>query len=292
MINEMSPKSSISPFLNSKKLGFIGAGNMTAAVVSGLTGADKLSPHKIFVASRSQDKVTALAEKHKVTGCTAVDEILDHSDIVFLSVKPQDLGGLLEDVGKSLDETQIVVSFAAGINLKVLRKYMPRAGGIIRVMPTTAAKIGKGILGYTFESQEDQKKHEPIIKEILSVLGTPVFAPDEELFDALMVGCSSGIGFILEFMQIWSEWLEEKGFTSEESAIMTSETFLATSMLARGSRESFAKLQNQVTSKKGVTGEGLESFRAMDLDRTLRIGFENALLRSEKLAKEINTNKK
>jgi pyrroline-5-carboxylate reductase len=287
MINQVAPKSSISPFLNSKKLGFIGAGHMTSAVISGLTAIEKISPQKVLVASRSQDKVLALEAKHKIQACSSIDAVLDHADIVFLSVKPQDLGPLLENIGKSLDEHQIVVSFAAGYNLKLLRKYIPRAESIIRVMPTTAAKISQGILGYTFEKPEAQIKHEVMIKEILSVLGTPIFAPNEELFDASMVACSSGIGFILEFMQIWSEWLEEKGFSAEEASVMTSETFLATSMLARTSLESFAKLQNQVTSRKGVTGEGLESFRAMDLDRTLRIGFENALLRSAKLAQPV-----
>jgi pyrroline-5-carboxylate reductase len=284
MINPLSTKSSISPFLNSKKLGFIGAGHMTSAVISGLTGLNRISPQKVLVASRTQDKVTALAEKHKIKDCSSIDEVIDQCDIVFLSVKPQDLGPLLENIGKSLDEHQIVVSFAAGYNMKLLRKYIPRAESIIRVMPTTAAKISQGILGYAFENVDAQKKHEAMIREILTVLGTPIFAPNEELFDALMVGCSSGIGFILEFMQIWAEWLEEKGFSIDESTTMTAETFLAASMLASSSRESFAKLQNQVTSKKGVTGEGLESFRAMDLDRTLRIGFENALLRSAKLA--------
>lgn len=288
MINQISnPKNSISPFLNSKKLGFIGAGNMTASVVSGLTSLEKISPNKVLVTSRTQDKVTALATKYKISECFSNDEVIEKTDIIFLSVKPQDLDVLLDNIGKSIDEHQIVVSFAAGYSLKRLRKSIPRAESIIRVMPTTAAKISQGILGYTFENSDSQVKHEAIIKEILSVLGTPIFAPNEELFDALMVGCSSGIGFIFEFMQIWSEWLEEKGFSFEESKVMTTETFLAAAMLAKSSRESFAKLQNQVTSKKGVTGEGLESFRAMDLDRTLRIGFENALLRSEKIAREL-----
>lgn len=288
MIDPLSnSKHSVSPFLNSKKLGFIGAGHMTAAVVSGLTSLEKISANKVLVTSRSQDKVAALAAKYKISECFSNDEVIEKSDLIFLSVKPQDLGALLDNIGKSIDEHQIVVSFAAGYSLKQLRKSIPRAGSIIRVMPTTAAKISQGILGYTFENTESQLKHEAMIKEILSVLGTPIFASDEELFDALMVACSSGIGFIFEFMQIWSEWLEEKGFSLEEAKVMTTETFYGTSMLAKASRESFAKLQNQVTSKKGVTSEGLESFRAMDLDRTLRIGFENALLRSEKISKDI-----
>ena len=116
-------------------------------------------------------------------------------------------------------------------------------------------------------------------------MGTPILVPNEELLDALMIGCSSSLGFIFEFMQIWAEWLEEKGFNLEESVTMTSKTFLAASLLADNKNLSFAQLQSQVASKKGVTAEGLESFRSMDLDRTLRVGFENALLQNKKLSK-------
>lgn len=274
-----------SPFLKSKKIGFIGAGVMSRAVITSLVETKTIHPEKIYLSSRSPDKVSKLAEEFGVVAMPSSDEIIELADIVFLAVKPQDLQDLLENIGKSFEEHQLVISVAAGFDLKLLRSYIPRANTIVKVMPSTATKIQRGVLGYLFEDEEAQQRQEALVREVLSPIGLPVCAANEELFNALMVACSSGVGFILEFMQIWQEWLEEKGYNFEEAGKMVSETFMAASALAQGSSQDFASLQRQVTSKKGVTAEGLESFRSMDLDRTLRIGFENALLRNLKLAR-------
>lgn len=271
------------PFLNSRRWGFIGAGNITQSIISGILNSNLISSSKIFVASRTQNKVKALTSKFHIHGCSSPDEVLDQSDILFLAVKPQNLKPLMRDLGKNIDEHQLVVSFAAGYDLKSLRIHIPRALSIVRIMPSTGAQIREGALGYLFENQEAQNQYEPLIRQVLDALGTPILVPNEELLDAFMIGCSSGIGFVFEFMQIWTEWLEEKGFSPEESLTMTSKTFLAASLLANKQNLSLTQLQSQVASKKGVTAEGLESFRSMNLDRTLRVGFENALLQNRKL---------
>lgn len=275
-----------SPFLKAKKIGFIGAGTMTDAVVSSLVETQTIHPSKIFLTSRTQDKVDKLVQKWGINSCASSDEVIELADIVFLSVKPQDLKELLGNIGKGIEEHQMVISLAAGFDHRHLRLLIPRAKTIVRVMPSTATKIQKGVVGYLFENHEALENHDALVREILSPIGLPVLAQTEELFNALMIGCSSGIGFIFEFMQIWQEWLEEKGYSFEDSNRMVTETFVAAALLAQSSGENLASLQRQVTSKKGVTAEGLESFRSMDLDRTLRIGFENALLRNLQLASQ------
>ena len=122
-----------------------------------------------------------------------------------------------------------------------------------------------------------------IIKDHIKHLGYLVEVEEEEKLEALMVGTSSGVGFVYEFMQIWQEWLEDKGFSLSESQNMTIETFLGASKLAFDSSQDFSSLQSQVATKKGVTAEALESMRSMDLDRVLRVAFESALLKSSKL---------
>lgn len=275
-----------SPFLKAKKIGFIGAGTMTNAVISSLVETQTIHPSKIFLTSRTSEKVDKLVDRWGITACASSDEVIELADIVFLAVKPQDLKALLETLGKGIEEHQMVISLAAGFDHRSLRALIPRAKTIVRVMPSTATKIQQGVVGYLFETEEAQSNHDALVREILSPIGLPVLAQSEELFNALMIACSSGIGFIFEFMQIWQEWLEEKGYSFEDSSRMVTETFVAAALLAKRSEEDFAMLQRQVTSKKGVTAEGLESFRSMDLDRTLRIGFENALLRNLQLARQ------
>ena len=129
---------------------------MTQSIISGLTSSGLISNSKIFVTSRTQSKVKALALKFHINECFSSDEVLEQSDIIFLGVKPQDLKPLMRDLGKNIDEHQLVASFAAGYDLKSLRTHIPRAKSIVRIMPSTGAEIREGILGYTFETQEAQ----------------------------------------------------------------------------------------------------------------------------------------
>src|SRR5690606_24617928 len=136
-----SATTTTSPFLRSKKIGFIGAGNMTKAVASSLVETNTINANKLFISSRTQDKVKKLADNLGIVECSSSDDVIEKSDIVVLAVKPQDLGLLLDDIGKSFEEHQLVISFAAGYDNKWLRQHIPRADSIVRVMPSTAAKI-------------------------------------------------------------------------------------------------------------------------------------------------------
>ena len=110
---------------------------------------------------------------------------------------------------------------------------------------------------------------------------------DEDQFEALMVSCSSGTGFVFEMMMYWQDWIEEHGFSLEEARLMTIETFVGASLLAAQAREHVEDLQARVTSKKGVTAAGLQSMRELEIERALRISFEKAAMRNKEMAREI-----
>ena len=110
---------------------------------------------------------------------------------------------------------------------------------------------------------------------------------DEDEFDALMIACSSGTGFVFELMMYWQEWLEEHDFTPEQARMMAVDTFLGASLLAKHHHDlTIEELQSRVTSKKGVTAAGLQSMRELEIERALRISFEKADLRNKEMSKE------
>ena len=182
---------------------------------------------------------------------------MNECDVVILAMKPQDFPAALEDLTPQFTENQIVISLAPGIPLKALKKMVP-SGRIVRLMPNTPSLIGRGILGFMTEDQ----------------------------FDALTIACSSGTGFVFEMMMYWQDWIEERGFSPEIAKIMTIETFMGASMLAAQSGPiEIEELQSRVTSKKGVTAAGLASMRELEIERTLRISFEKAAMRSKELSR-------
>ncbi len=267
--------------LKSQKIGFLGSGNMSYTIIKGLLDGQLIHPDKIYASNRSPGKLIKLQTDLGVNTVPTNEQLVESSDIVVLAVKPQDLLSAIEPLRQCFQPHQIVISLAAGIRMDVLKKYLP-ISRIIRMMPNTPALIGKGVIGYVCGNDVYL---DDLIQSLFSSLGKIVKVEDEDQLESLMIACSSGTGFVFELMSYWQDWLEEYGFTPEESKTMTTETFLGAAMLAdKMSNFSFEELQNKVASKKGVTAAGLQSMRELEIDRALRISFEKAGIRSQELS--------
>ncbi|HEY1080468.1 MAG TPA: pyrroline-5-carboxylate reductase dimerization domain-containing protein, partial [Bdellovibrio sp.] len=140
--------------------------------------------------------------------------------------------------------------------------------------------------GYLLNDDDDDAL-DSTVADLFAPLGRVIQVSDEDQFEALMISCSSGTGFVFEMMMYWQDWIEEHGFSKEEAQMMTIETFVGASLLAAQAREGVEELQARVTSKKGVTAAGLQSMRELEIERALRISFEKAAMRNKEMAREI-----
>lgn len=272
------------PLLKTLKIGFIGAGNMTQALIKGMIESKQVHAEKIFVSNRTPGKLIKLKELYSVQTVDYNEDVVDQCDIVILAMKPQDLPQAVSEFSGKFRDEQIIVSLAAGINSNSLSKYIP-TGRIFRLMPNTPSLIGRGVIGLFSDEQDDSASD--ILSELFKVLGVVLQVETEDQFDALMVSCSSGTGFVFEMMLYWQDWIQEHGFTSDEAKNMTIETFLGASLLAAQSAGiDIEELQQRVTSKKGVTAAGLHSMRELEIERALRISFEKASMRSQEIARQ------
>lgn len=269
-------------FIQHRKIGFIGTGNMGQAIIKALVDSKTVYPDHIYATNRSPGKLKKVEEIYGVKPLSTNEELVDTCDIIFLAVKPQDLTQVLEPIASSFLSGHLVISLAAGFSLESLQKLIPNVGGVVRAMPNTPSTIQKGVIGYCFGKGSETYKG--TVEDLLSPLGLVVPAEEGGTFEALMISCSSGPGFIFEIMQYWQEWLEEHGFDSQVARQMVVQTFLGTAELAaRSEAISIAELQDRVTSKKGVTAAGLQSMRELEIERALRFSFEKASIRDQEI---------
>lgn len=265
------------------KIGFIGMGNLAQAIVRGWLEKKIIPANHIYASNRTPGKLAKVSQELGIFTTPTNEEIVDAADILIISTKPQDLREAIEPLISSLRPNQIVISLAAGILLADLEKKAPQARWA-KVLTNTPAIIHHGVVGYLV-SDEDPGR-ESLIEDLFSPLGTVFKLEDEEQAEAFVVSCSSGTGFILEFMTYFQDWIEERGIPTDVARRMAVETFLGTSMLAHLSQSvSLEELQTKVVSKKGLTAAGLESMRENDMERYLRISFEKAAMRNREFAK-------
>lgn len=272
-------------YLKALKIGFIGTGNMSQAIIKGLVDEKLVTAEKIIGSNRTPGKLQKLHEQHGIRMATNNEQVINESDIVIIGVKPQDFYAAVEPLASAFNENQIVISLAAGIRLDSLEKLVSQVRWA-RLIPNTPSLIRRGVLGYLVN--EGDEALETTIEDLFQNLGHLVKAEDEEQLEALTVACASGTGFVFEMMLYWQEWLEEHEFSPEQARKITIETFLGASLLASQNNDvPVEELQARVTSKKGVTFAGLSSMRELEIERALRLSFEKAAMRNNELAKEL-----
>lgn len=264
--------------IHSKKIGIMGMGNMGQAILRGLLDSKKVEAKNIYFTNRSAGKIEKVKKLYAVNSVHSNEELIEKCDVIIIAIKPQDLPEALEPCRNSFALENIVISLAAGMDFKALRKWIPLSH-LTRVMMNTPVLVGKGVIGYC--SANDL--YETLIQDLFSSLGSVVKLEEGDTFEAFTVASSSGTGFIFELMSYWQEWIEEHGLDPIVAREIVVQTFLGTARLAESSQESLEDLQNRVVSKKGMTASGLESMRTLEIEGLLRMSFSKAAQRYREL---------
>ncbi len=114
-------------------LGFIGTGNITSDVVTGICKS-KISFKKILVSPRNKNKAQKLRRKFKKVYIAKTNqEIVDKSDWVFLGVLPEVGQKILPKLNFKTNQT--IVSFISTINYAQLKKIVKKKVKIVRAIP-------------------------------------------------------------------------------------------------------------------------------------------------------------
>ncbi|NLD49526.1 MAG: NAD(P)-binding domain-containing protein, partial [Clostridiaceae bacterium] len=142
----------------SKKIGFIGAGNMGYAMISSIAGSHNFLNENIFVYDVDSQKLLRLKEETGVSILNSEMDIIQNADIIVLAVKPNMVKSVLEQCKNAIDDKKILVSIAVGIPLSFYRQILGKDKKIIRTMPNTPAFVGEGMTLMSYEnniSEED-----------------------------------------------------------------------------------------------------------------------------------------
>src|SRR5262245_35396145 len=91
----------------------LGAGKMGEALTSGLLRAG-VSPSMVIAAVRRDDRAAALRDAYGIEVLTAA-EAAGRARTLVITVKPQDMGVLLDQIKPAVTPDNLVISVAAGI---------------------------------------------------------------------------------------------------------------------------------------------------------------------------------
>lgn len=256
------------------KLGFIGFGNLANAVYQGLK-EDKSFEFACFDINKKEVGLHYFER---------LESLVTYADVIWLTVKPQDLTGILNQL-KSIDITdKTIVSPVAGKSISYIEKYLGKETAIVRIMPNLAMAYKASVTA--FHANQSDNKNIDIIFTLLGKLGK-VVKLEEEAFDLFTSIFGSGPAFILTFMKTFKDKMQEfdlPDFILDELLLeLTRGTTLY--FMQNHKNHSIEELINNITSKGGTTQAGLEYFKAHKIDKHLEGVLDAARSKSLELSK-------
>lgn len=269
-----------------RTIGFIGGGNMAQALIEGVLHKKLFAPGQVWVSDVRPSRLAELKAAYHIHTTQVNKELTAASDIVILSVKPQAMGHLLEDIVGSFRPNALVISIAAG---KTCNFILDRLGKVqlVRVMPNTPALVGAGAAGLYNATAPDASLK--MAKAIFDAVGKTVIVENEHLIDAVTAVSGSGPAYFFLLMEEMIKAGIQLGLTESAAAELVLQTAKGAALLAENAHkigQSPAMLRKNVTSPHGTTEAALKVFQSAQFEDIVQNALTAARDRAAELAAE------
>ena len=264
-----------------KRIGFLGAGNMAEALMKGLLRGGHCDPSQVAASAPREERVAELRERYGIFATQKNLELVERSDIVVLSVKPQIMRKVLDEIGEKLAPETLVISVAAGIPIAAIEQRLKAGTRVIRTMPNTPALVDAGATaiargGHATETDLANAKR------IFDAVGITVTL-DESQLDAVTGLSGSGPAYLFLILEALSDAGVKVGLSRRTAQLLAAQTVLGSAKLLLETNEHPGRLKDMVTSPGGTAITGLHVLESGGLRTCLIDAVEAATKRSHEL---------
>ena len=198
-------------------LGFIGAGNMGLAIMSGV-----LRDVSAVAFDVNESNCDAVRSAGGIVADSAAD-VVNKAKYVVLAVKPQSLASVLEEIKGAVTAENVIVSICAGISDKYIKNIIPQAR-VVLVMPNTAVMIGYGAAALSRDETVTNDEFE-FVKNVFMRSGLAEEVPIDKMCEVIAVNGSSP-AYLYYFAQIVTRYARDNGIAEKSALSLFAQTLI------------------------------------------------------------------
>ncbi len=253
---------------NPAPIAILGTGNLGRALALGWVEAGHYEPFNVWMTRRSADKLAHFADAGFRVGSDNLAAVRA-CDILVLSVQPQQVTALLEEIKPAVDASRHrIISVVSGVTVQQIRDLLGSNVPVVRAMPNTAVSIGESMT--CLSSQRPDLPALAEARELFDLVGRSLIIDEEMMIPATAL-CACGVAFFLRAIRAASQGGIEIGFEPEEALLLASQTAKgAASLLLSQGRHPESEI-DRVTTPRGCTIAGLNEMEHQ--------GFSSALIK-------------
>lgn len=258
---------------------------MASSIIGGLVNKGYPADH-ITATDAYQAALDKAAASFAIATSTDNAAAAAGADVVLLAVKPQVMEQVCTALRPHLAHRPLIISIAAGIDIRSLNTWLGNDLAIVRCMPNTPALVQTGASGL-YANARTSDAQRSLANDILAAVSVVEWVADEELLDAVTALSGSGPAYFFLFMEAMIDAGVAQGLSRETATQLTLQTALGSAKLACGSDVDVVELRRRVTSPNGTTEQAIRSFEASDLRTTVTKAMDACADRSREMAQEL-----
>jgi pyrroline-5-carboxylate reductase len=262
-------------------VGFIGAGNMGEALIKGLIEANLVPATSIHATDVRLERLKELDRQFGIQVSSDNADLVRHSDIVILAVKPQIMDSVLKEIAPAVTRKKLLISIAAGVSTAKIRTVLHKDARLIRVMPNTPALVLEGV---TAIAKADGLEPDDLdtAGEIFSAVGRVVVL-DETLMDAVTGLSGSGPAYVAIVIESLADGGVRMGLDRITAMTLATQTVLGAAKLLLETGLHPGALKDMVSSPGGTSIAGIAALEEGGIRTTFIKAVERATERSREL---------
>lgn len=265
------------------QLSFIGVGKMAGAIIGGVLNKELYTPAQIGVYDHTPKHLSSYQKK----GCVcfeSIPELTRSSEIIILSVKPQNFADILPLVKEGLQDDTIIVSIAAGISSQTLHDALGQNCKIILAGPNTPLLVGEGatVLSYLPPVGADDLAQ---VYRVFSASGMVKEISPTKMKEAIPVNGSSP-AFVYLFADVLARSAQSVGLSYQVALELISQTLIGAANMMLETDKTPQELIEMVCSPGGTTLAGMEELEKAGFSQALENAFSACIYRAKELSGE------
>jgi len=230
-------------------IGIFGAGKMGEALISGLLRAGR-APSAVIAVVRRPERAQQLRDAYGIaTAGTA--EAAKSADTLIITVKPQDMLPMLDEIAPHVPADKLVISVAAGITTAVIERRLGVDVPVVRVMSNTPVLVDEAmsvISPGAFARPEHLARTEELLRPVGKVLRIP-----ESQQDAATALSGSGPAYVYFLVEAMVDAGILLGMPRGTAMEMVTQAVFGAATMLRETGEHPVTLREAVTSPGGTT---------------------------------------
>lgn len=234
-----------------KIIGFIGGGNMGSAMISGIISSNLNTPSNIIASDCYQATLDRLSASYGIQVTSDNTEVVQKSDIIFLSVKPHMYETVIEEIKDFVDDNKLIVAIAAGVSHSKLDNYFGRPVKIVRVMPNTPAMVLEAMSALVPNEQVTKEDLEEVIS-IFESFGQAEVVP-ESLMDTVTGISGSSPAYVYMFIEAMADAAVADGMPRAQAYKFAAQAVYGSAKMVLETGKHPGELKDAVCSPGGTT---------------------------------------